>query len=59
MIKREQGGFYMKNITTENTIAEARYSVVENSLINKTLIFHLDRGSQYASTTFRNILKNL
>jgi len=31
---------------------------VGNRRINQTLIFHYDRGSQYACTKFRNILKS-
>ncbi len=47
-----------EDMTTENTIIKAWYAAVENRPINKKLIFHSDRGSQYASTTFRNILKS-
>ena len=45
-------------MTAENTVIKAWYAVVKNRPISKKLIFHSDRGSQYASTTFRNILKS-
>jgi putative transposase len=47
-----------EDMTAENTIIKDRYAAVENRPINEKLIFHSDRGSQYASTTFRNTLKS-
>ena len=47
-----------EDMTSENTIIKAWYAAVENRPVNKKLIFHSDRGSQYASTTFRSILKS-
>lgn len=44
-------------LTTEDTIVKAWYMAVNNDPITGELIFHSDRGSQYASECFRNILK--
>ena len=45
-------------MTAENTVIKAWYAAVESRPIKRKLISHSDRGSQYASTTFRNILKS-
>ena len=46
------------NLTTEDTIIKAWQMAVINQPIIKSLIFHSDRGSQYASEAFRNIIKS-
>lgn len=46
------------NLTTEDTIIKAWHMVAANNTITNKLIFHSDRGVQYASETFRNIIKN-
>ena len=45
-------------LTAENTIIKAWYAAIDNRPINQKLIFHSDRGSQYACNTFLNILKS-
>jgi len=47
-----------EDLTTENTLIKAWYTAVDNRPISNTLTFHSDRGSQYASLTFRQILKS-
>lgn len=47
-----------EDMTAENTIIKAWYAAVQSRPIKRRLIFHSDRGSQYASATFRNILKS-
>lgn len=47
-----------EDLTTENTIVKAWDAAVDNRPICKTLTFHSDRGSQYASLAFRQILKS-
>jgi transposase InsO family protein len=42
---------------TEQTIIPAWNMVVKNRPIYSSLIFHSDRGIQYASKRFRNVLK--
>lgn len=46
------------NLTTEDTIIKAWYMAIKNQPINQSLIFHSDRGIQYASYRFTNIIKN-
>jgi len=46
------------NLSAESTIIQAWYMAVGNRPIREELIFHSDRGSQYACTAFRNILKS-
>jgi len=46
-----------EDLTAEATIVEAWWMAVGNRPIQQNLIFHSDRGSQYACTKFRNILK--
>tara|TARA_R110001599_G_scaffold56053_1_gene155149 strand:- start:417 stop:1283 length:867 start_codon:yes stop_codon:yes gene_type:complete len=47
-----------EDLTAESTIIKAWYMAVGNRPIKQKLIFHSDRGSQYACTKFRNILKS-
>ena len=47
-----------EDLTAENTIIKAWYAAIDNRPINQKLIFHSDRGSQYACNTFLNILKS-
>ncbi len=47
-----------KDLTTKNTVVPAWYMAVSNNPITESLIFHSDRGSQYASIKFTNILKS-
>ena len=46
------------NLSTEATIVPAWNMAVNNHKITKELIFHSDRGSQYASYSFTNIIKS-
>ncbi len=46
------------NLSAEATIMSAWNMAIENNEITKDLIFHSDRGTQYASYKFTNILKN-
>ena len=46
------------NLTKEDTIIKAWRMAVTHNPITQKLIFHSDRGSQYASEKFRNILKS-
>ena len=45
-----------KDLTTQNTIIRAWRMAIKNNSITETLIFHSDRGIQYASASFTNIL---
>jgi len=45
-------------MTTQETIVKAWRMAILNRPIAKGLLFHSDRGIQYASEKFRNILKN-
>ena len=47
-----------QDMTAKSTVIRAWYMAVGNRPIKKELIFHSDRGSQYACETFRNILKS-
>lgn len=47
-----------KGLTAEETIIRAWYMAVGNRPIKDQLIFHSDRGIQYACNAFRNILKS-
>lgn len=47
-----------QNLSTGNTIVPAWNMAVRSSNITKELIFHSDRGSQYASYRFTDILKS-
>ena len=45
------------NLTTEATILPAFRMASESVKLTEELIFHSDRGSQYASSKFKNLLK--
>jgi len=45
------------NLTTTDTIVSAWNMAIKNRTINQDLIFHSDRGIQYASDEFRTLLK--
>lgn len=47
-----------QTLSTEDTIIPAWNMAVKSNEITKELIFHSDRGSQYASYRFTDILKN-
>lgn len=47
-----------KGMTTQETVAKAWRMAVLNRPIEAGLLFHSDRGIQYASEKFRNILEN-
>lgn len=46
-----------KNLTTADTIIPAWFMAATNRPIKEDLIFHLDRGVQYAFDDFTEILK--
>ena len=46
------------NLTTQDTIISAWHMAIKSNVITEQLIFHSDRGSQYASYKFTNILKS-
>ena len=46
------------NLTTQDTIISAWHMAIKSNVIKEQLIFHSDRGSQYASYKFTNILKS-
>lgn len=59
LFNRKVVGWSMSDdLTTQNTIIPAWNMAVKSTIIDKELIFHSDRGSQYASYSFTNILKN-
>ena len=47
-----------EDMSAESTVIKAWYMAVGNRPIKQGLIFHSDRGSQYACIKFRNILKS-
>lgn len=47
-----------EDMTAENTVIAAWYAAVAARPITKKLIFHSDRGSQYACTRFTNIINS-
>tara|TARA_R110002051_G_scaffold274139_1_gene334882 strand:- start:1034 stop:1558 length:525 start_codon:yes stop_codon:yes gene_type:complete len=47
-----------RTLSTNDTIIPAWKMAVISNPVTKKLIFHSDRGSQYASYSFTNILKN-
>jgi transposase InsO family protein len=58
LFNRKVVGWAMSdNLSTEATIIPAWNMAVKNNKITKELIFHSDRGSQYASYRFTNIIK--
>ena len=46
------------NLSTEQTIVPAWNMAIQSNKITDDLIFHSDRGSQYASQIFTNIIKS-
>lgn len=46
-----------ENMTTEDTVVKAWKMAIRNRPLSSQLIFHSDRGVQYASNTFRVVLK--
>ena len=48
-----------QTLSTNDTIIPAWKMAVRSNPVTKELIFHSDRGSQYASYSFTNILKNI
>jgi transposase InsO family protein len=45
-----------EDMTAQNTVIKALEMAVKNRERSKELIFHSDRGVQYACTAFRNVL---
>lgn len=59
LFNRKVVGWSMSdNLTAEATIITAWSMATKNNKITEELIFHSDRGSQYASYTFTNIIKS-
>jgi len=59
LFNRKVVGWAMSdNLSTGDTIIPAWNMAVKNNRITKELIFHSDRGTQYASYRFTNILKS-
>lgn len=59
LFDRKVVGWAISNdLSAKSTIINAWYMAVGNRKISKELIFHSDRGSQYACTKFRNIIKS-
>lgn len=59
LFNRKVVGWAMSdNLSTGDTIIPAWNMAVKNNQITKELIFHSDRGTQYASYRFTNILKS-
>lgn len=59
LFNRKVVGWAMSdNLSTKATIIPAWKMAVKDNQITKELIFHSDRGSQYASYKFTNILKS-
>lgn len=52
------GWSFSKDLTTDNTIISAWKMAVNRNQITKDLIFHSDRGSQYASHSFTDLIKS-
>jgi len=44
------------DMTDENTVIAAFRKAINNRVVKQGLLFHSDRGSQYASTAFRKLL---
>ncbi|MEM9982129.1 MAG: IS3 family transposase, partial [Bacteroidota bacterium] len=47
-----------ETLRTEDTVLRAWYRALTNRSMQKNFIFHSDRGVQYASEAFRNVLKD-
>lgn len=45
------------NLSTEDTIVKAWYMAVKKTTLTQPLIFHSDRGIQYASHKFTSLIK--
>ena len=59
LFSRKVVGWSMSdNLTTEDTITKAWNMAIKSTTITKELIFHSDRGSQYASDNFRSIIRS-
>ncbi|WP_088697885.1 IS3 family transposase [Zobellia sp. OII3] len=59
LFNRKVVGWSMSDdLSTDNTINPAWNMAVKQRSITKELIFHSDRGSQYASDIFTNIIKS-
>jgi putative transposase len=46
------------NLTTKDTIIDAWSMAVKSNAITEELIFHSDRGSQYASYLFTDVIES-
>ena len=46
------------DLSTENNIIPAWHMATKNIKMTQELIFHSDRGSQYASNLFASVLKS-
>jgi len=57
-IRKVVGWAMSDNLNTEATIIPAWNMAVKSTTITEKLIFHSDRGSQYASYVFTNIIKS-
>jgi len=58
LFNRKVVGWSMSdNLTTQDTIISAWHMAVTSTTITEKLIFHSDRGSQYASYVFTDIIK--
>jgi len=49
---------FSKDLTTENNIISAWKMAVQRTDIKQDLIFHFDRGTQYASHAFTGLIKS-
>ena len=59
LFNRKVVGWSMSvNLTTEGTIISTWAMAVKSNAIKEELIFHSDRGSQYASYAFTDIIKD-
>ena len=59
LFNRKVVGWAMSdNLSTKDTILPAWNMAVKSTEITQTLIFHSDRGSQYASVKFSDIIKS-
>ncbi len=61
LANREIVGWSLKEHMKTSMLIQAVNSAVKKKFLEKTnqLIFHSDRGSQYASNTFRKYLKHI
>lgn len=56
--KKVVGWSMSDNLNTQDTIITAQNMVVKSSIITEELVSHSDRGSQYASYAFTDIIKS-